>query len=67
MQKRNNKYHTIALCLGSLLFCFGCISRKGEKRKYDQLVIATGSAPFVPPIEGVDKKGVLVYRTIEDL
>ena len=34
---------------------------------YDYLVLATGSAPFVPPIEGVDKKGVFVYRTIEDL
>nr|WP_299070798.1 nitrite reductase large subunit NirB [uncultured Allomuricauda sp.] len=34
---------------------------------YDYLVLATGSAPFVPPIQGVDKKGVFVYRTIEDL
>ena len=34
---------------------------------YDQLVLATGSAAFVPPIRGVDKKGVFVYRTIEDL
>src|SRR5207237_951005 len=29
--------------------------------------LATGSAPFVPPVPGVDKKGVFVYRTIEDL
>ena len=34
---------------------------------YDYLVLATGSAAFVPPIEGVDKEGVFVYRTIEDL
>lgn len=34
---------------------------------YDYLVLATGSGPFVPPIEGVDKEGVFVYRTIEDL
>ena len=29
--------------------------------------MATGSAPFVPPIDGVAKEGVFVYRTIEDL
>ncbi|MBB6461679.1 nitrite reductase large subunit NirB [Flammeovirga kamogawensis] len=34
---------------------------------YDYLVLATGSSAFVPPIKGVDKKGVFVYRTIEDL
>ncbi|MFX0556131.1 nitrite reductase large subunit NirB [Maribacter sp. CXY002] len=34
---------------------------------YDYLVLATGSSPFVPPIQGVEKKGVFVYRTIEDL
>ncbi|MEQ8219900.1 MAG: nitrite reductase large subunit NirB [Arenibacter sp.] len=34
---------------------------------YDYLVLATGSSPFVPQINGVDKEGVFVYRTIEDL
>lgn len=34
---------------------------------YDYLVLATGSVPFVPPIQGVEKEGVFVYRTIEDL
>jgi nitrite reductase (NADH) large subunit len=34
---------------------------------YDVLVLATGSAPFVPPVPGIDKRGVFVYRTIEDL
>ena len=38
-----------------------------KTHKYDYLVLATGSAAFVPPIEGVDKEGVFVYRTIEDL
>ncbi len=42
-------------------------SLKGTVIKYDYLVMATGSSPFVPNIEGVEKKGVFVYRTIEDL
>ena len=42
-------------------------SSKGKVLEYDKLVMATGSAPFVPPVPGVDKDGVFVYRTIEDL
>jgi len=42
-------------------------SQKGVVIPYDHLVMATGSIPFVPPIPGVDKAGVFVYRTIEDL
>jgi nitrite reductase (NADH) large subunit len=34
---------------------------------YDVLVLATGSAPFVPNVPGVKQKGVFVYRTIDDL
>ncbi|WP_299682177.1 nitrite reductase large subunit NirB [uncultured Tenacibaculum sp.] len=39
----------------------------GNEFSYDYLVLATGSSPFVPNIEGVEKDGVFVYRTIEDL
>ncbi|MEM6830008.1 MAG: nitrite reductase large subunit NirB, partial [Bacteroidota bacterium] len=39
----------------------------GETDSYDCLILATGSSAMVPPIEGTDKKGVFVYRTIEDL
>ena len=42
-------------------------SHHGFISKYDILVLATGSSAFVPAIPGVDKKGVFVYRTIEDL
>jgi nitrite reductase (NADH) large subunit len=42
-------------------------SSAGHIVKYDVLVLATGSAPFIPNIPGIDKKGVFVYRTIEDL
>jgi nitrite reductase (NADH) large subunit len=34
---------------------------------YDHLVLATGSAPFVPPVPGKDLAGVFVYRTLDDV
>jgi len=43
------------------------LTRTEQRYTYDYLVLATGSVPFVPPIHGVAKKGVFVYRTIEDL
>ncbi|MUL40649.1 nitrite reductase large subunit [Streptomonospora sp. PA3] len=39
----------------------------GRTLAYDALVLATGSAPFVPPVPGRDLPGCHVYRTIEDL
>ncbi|RYE17635.1 MAG: NAD(P)/FAD-dependent oxidoreductase, partial [Sphingobacteriaceae bacterium] len=42
-------------------------SRNGITIDYDFLVMATGSGAFVPNIPGVEKEGVFVYRTIEDL
>jgi nitrite reductase (NADH) large subunit len=33
---------------------------------YDYLILATGSRPFVPPIEGTRQQGVFVFRTLED-
>jgi len=34
---------------------------------YGELVLATGSYPFVPPIQGNEHPHCLVYRTLEDL
>ncbi|MDP6191212.1 MAG: FAD-dependent oxidoreductase, partial [Gammaproteobacteria bacterium] len=39
----------------------------GSQYKYDQLVLATGSYPFVPPVPGHDGPACHVYRTIPDL
>jgi nitrite reductase (NADH) large subunit len=39
----------------------------GRVFPYDQLVLATGSYAFVPPIAGREAAGCFVYRTIEDL
>ena len=40
---------------------------KGRRIDYNTLVLATGSYPFVPPIEGNEQPHCHVYRTIEDL
>lgn len=37
-----------------------------EEVAYDKLLLAMGSLPFVPPIEGTDKENVLTWRTFED-
>lgn len=42
-------------------------TRGGLSFRYDTLVLATGSYPFVPPVPGRDSDGCFVYRTIEDL
>ncbi len=42
-------------------------NHRGDTYSYDYLVLATGSSAFVPPISGIEKEGVFVYRTIEDL
>ena len=39
----------------------------GQRIHYDRLVLATGSAAHVPPIEGADAPGVFVYRTLDDI
>ena len=39
----------------------------GGQLRYDALVLATGSYPFVPPVPGHDLDGCFVYRTIDDL
>lgn len=43
------------------------VSASGAEERYDALVLATGSCPFVPPVPGHDLPGCFVYRTVEDL
>ncbi|WP_279350850.1 nitrite reductase large subunit NirB [Streptomyces endophytica] len=42
-------------------------ARSGRTVRYDALVLATGSYPFVPPVPGKDSAGCFVYRTLDDL
>ena len=39
----------------------------GTTASYDKLMIATGSSPFIIPVEGKDLKGVLTYRDLDDV
>ena len=47
-------------------------SADGQSRRYDLAVLATGSQPLVPPLDGMNgpdgelRDGVFVYRTIAD-
>ncbi|NYH77868.1 nitrite reductase (NADH) large subunit [Actinopolyspora biskrensis] len=43
------------------------LTTDGESIHYDALVLATGSRPFVPPVEGAELPGCHVYRTLDDL
>jgi nitrite reductase (NADH) large subunit len=42
-------------------------SQRQECVPYDTLILATGSKPFLPPIEGHDLPGVFLYRTVSDV
>ena len=43
------------------------VTAGGRRFRYDRLVLATGSFPFVPPVPGADNARCFVYRTIDDL
>ncbi len=48
-------------------FCDGLFDRETVVTEpYDNIIIATGSRPFVPPIEGQNLPGVFLFRTIDD-
>jgi nitrite reductase (NADH) large subunit len=48
------------------------IAGDNSRQRYDTLILATGSRPFVPPVAGLktdtgaDKPGVYVFRTLDD-
>jgi nitrite reductase (NADH) large subunit len=42
------------------------VDETGEATPYDKLILATGSSAFIPPIPGVDKENVHVFRTLDD-
>jgi nitrite reductase (NADH) large subunit len=38
----------------------------GSETSFDKLLLATGSSPFIPRIEGLTKENVFVFRTLDD-
>lgn len=42
------------------------VAEDGTEARYDRLLLATGSTPFIPPIPGSALPGVLGYRDIAD-
>jgi nitrite reductase (NADH) large subunit len=38
----------------------------GSATSFDKLILATGSNPLIPPIEGAKKDGVFVFRNLDD-
>ncbi|CAA6820415.1 MAG: Nitrite reductase [NAD(P)H] large subunit (EC, partial [uncultured Thiotrichaceae bacterium] len=43
------------------------IAADGTEVAYDRLIIATGSVPFMLPLPGADKQGVISFRDIHDV
>ncbi|MBP2111099.1 nitrite reductase large subunit NirB [Paenibacillus silagei] len=41
-------------------------TNKGVTAAYDELILATGSNPFMLPIPGTEKEGVIAFRDIKD-
>lgn len=43
------------------------IAENGLSARYDRLLLATGSYPFILPVPGVDLEGVMSYRDMQDV
>ncbi|MGE0714016.1 MAG: NAD(P)/FAD-dependent oxidoreductase [Alphaproteobacteria bacterium] len=61
----------IDLALGSRAVAIDRIARRvetadGSRIPYDRLVLATGAAPRLPPVPGIDRAGVVALRNLDD-
>ena len=71
--KENDITLLAGLRASGLLRCIRVVyGEDGHAEPYDKLIIATGSRPFLPPMEGTTmadgsfKPGVFVFRTLDD-
>ena len=63
--------HRIALRLGVRIVDVDPVAKTvtgndGSITAYDTLLLATGSRAWMPPVEGLDREGVFVFRTLDD-
>jgi len=68
MMKLDLRTETIAKKVDAKAKTVEIQDKKGsaETLQYDSLIFATGARPFIPPIKGHDKHGLMTVRTIED-
>jgi NADH oxidase (H2O2-forming) len=68
MMKINLKTETKATAINTQNRTVETVDKTGktETLTYDSLVLATGASPFMPPIKGKEKQGILSLRTLED-
>ncbi len=70
--ENNIKLHAGMRAAGILRRARQVFGEDGSCESYDKLIIATGSRPYIPPIEGFQmpdgryKPGVFVFRTLDD-
>ena len=65
--EKNNVHALTGRTVTSLALTEGYIVlEKGDHVNFEKLLIATGGRPFVPKIEGADKKGVFTFTTVSD-
>src|SRR5580693_1999365 len=71
-EKHNIRLHAGKRASGLLRRARLVYGEDGHPEHYDKLIIATGSRPFIPPMEGTTmpdgslKPGVFVFRTLKD-
>src|SRR5215470_8113553 len=63
--------HKIQLCLGVRIVDIDPTLKTitgddGSMTTFDKLLLATGSNPLIPPMEGTKKEGVYVFRNLDD-
>jgi nitrite reductase (NADH) large subunit len=65
-QSRKISLHLEERAVGGNLEKKEIATQSGKAYAYDCLLVATGGYAFVPPIKGVEKKGVFTLRSMQD-